>query len=61
MISWKSEISPVEMAQVSSYLLTFQGTTPEAPKAAEGDIWIDPDAPAEEVPTEGEETEVPAT
>ena len=50
------------MAQVSSYLLSFQGTTPEAPKAAEGDIWIDPDAtPTEEVDASNEvqETEIP--
>ena len=39
------------MAQVSSYLLTFQGTTPANPKAAEGEIWIDPDAdPVESTP-----------
>jgi len=43
MISWKSTLKPVEMAQVASYLLTFQGTTPANPKAPEGDIWIDPD------------------
>lgn len=44
MVSWKSELKPLEMAQVSSYLLGFQGTTPAEPKAAEGDVWIDPDA-----------------
>ena len=36
------------MAQVSSYLLTFVGTTPANPKAPEGEIWIDPDAPPAE-------------
>ena len=44
MVAWKSILKPAEMAQVSSYLLTFQGTTPANPKAAEGDIWVDPDA-----------------
>ena len=29
------------MAQVSSYVLTFQGTTPAEPKAPEGIIWED--------------------
>ncbi len=43
MISWKATLKPLEMAQVGSYLLTFQGTTPANPKAPEGDIWIDPD------------------
>jgi len=50
MISWKSELSPAEMAQVASYVLGFEGTTPAEPKAPEGDIWIDPDAPIETTP-----------
>lgn len=41
MVSWKTELKPLEMAQVASYVLQFQGTTPTEPKAAEGDIWID--------------------
>ncbi|MBT8255094.1 MAG: c-type cytochrome [Bacteroidia bacterium] len=45
MISWKSELNPGEVAQVSSYLLQFEGTIPAEPKAPEGEIWIDPDAP----------------
>lgn len=51
MVSWKTELKPVEMAQVASYLLTFQGTTPAEPKDPEGEIWVDPDAapPADEV------------
>ena len=48
MVSWKSILKPAEMAQVSSYLLTFVGTTPANPKAAEGELWVDPNAPAEE-------------
>ncbi|MGB5818958.1 MAG: cbb3-type cytochrome c oxidase N-terminal domain-containing protein [Saonia sp.] len=54
MVSWKQTLKPLEMAQVASYLLTFQGTTAANPKAAEGDVWIDPDAPQEEseTPTE---------
>ena len=34
MVAWKSILKPVEMAQVSSYLLTFQGTTPANPKSS---------------------------
>ncbi len=48
MIAWKQSLKPSEMAQVASYLLTFQGTTPANPKEAEGDIWIDKDAPVGE-------------
>ena len=41
MVSWKQDLTPYEIAQVGSYLLGFQGTTPAAPKAAEGDVWVD--------------------
>ncbi|NNK18113.1 MAG: c-type cytochrome [Maribacter sp.] len=53
MVAWKQTLKPLEMAQVASYLLQFQGTTPANPKAPEGDIWIDENAPTkEEAPTE---------
>lgn len=52
MIAWKQNLKPAEIAQVASYVLSFQGTTPANPKAAEGDIWVDPNAPAQETPTE---------
>ncbi|AGC75325.1 cytochrome c oxidase cbb3-type subunit 3 [Nonlabens dokdonensis] len=45
MVAWKQDLKPLEMAQVASYVLTFEGTTPAEPKAAEGEIWTDPDAP----------------
>ncbi|WP_299100637.1 cbb3-type cytochrome c oxidase N-terminal domain-containing protein [uncultured Winogradskyella sp.] len=49
MISWKKEgLSPLEIAQVASYVLQFQGTTPAEPKAAEGDIWVDENAESPE-------------
>jgi len=41
MVAWKQSLKPAEMAQVASYLLQFQGTTPANPKDAEGDIWVD--------------------
>ncbi|MDC8005208.1 cbb3-type cytochrome c oxidase N-terminal domain-containing protein [Aureisphaera galaxeae] len=50
MVAWKSELKPSQIAQVASYLLTLQGTTPAEPKAAEGEIWVDPEAPVEEIP-----------
>ena len=49
MIAWKAQLKPLEMAQVASYVLTFQGTTPANPKVAEGDIWVDKST---ETPTE---------
>lgn len=47
MVSWKSELKPLEMAQVASYVLQFQGTIPAEPKDPEGEIWINPDPPKE--------------
>lgn len=46
MVPWKASLAPVEIAQVSSYILTLQGTTPANPKDPEGELWVDPDAPA---------------
>jgi cytochrome c oxidase cbb3-type subunit 3 len=57
MIAWKASLKPAEMAQVASYLLQFQGTTPANPKAPEGEIWVDESAPSEEGTENPEETE----
>ncbi|MFV9550297.1 cbb3-type cytochrome c oxidase N-terminal domain-containing protein [Algibacter sp. PT7-4] len=48
MIAWKAQLKPSEMAQVASYVLSFQGTTPAKPKPAEGDIWV---SETEDTPT----------
>ena len=48
MVPWKKDLKPSEMAQVASYVLQFQGTTPAEPKAAEGDIWVDETAVEED-------------
>ncbi|MFS4491288.1 cbb3-type cytochrome c oxidase N-terminal domain-containing protein [Maribacter sp. 2308TA10-17] len=55
MVAWKQILKPLEMAQVSSYILTeINGKTPANPKAAEGEIWVDPDAPVKEEAPEQE-------
>ncbi len=64
MVSWKQDLNPQEIAQVSSYVLEFQGTTPAEPKTAEGDVWIDQDAAPKELEdtsTDEDEAEVPST
>ncbi|MEO2052532.1 MAG: cbb3-type cytochrome c oxidase N-terminal domain-containing protein [Allomuricauda sp.] len=45
MVAWKQTLKPAEIAQVASYVLSLGGTTPANPKAPEGDIWVDPNAP----------------
>ena len=39
MIAWEATISQKERQQLTSYILTLQGTTPATPKAPEGDVW----------------------
>ena len=56
MIAWsKNGLKPSEIAQVSSYVLTLEGTTPANPKAPEGDVWVDEKAPPSKIPTEAME------
>lgn len=45
MIPWQDQLSPEQMQQVSSYILTLKGTTPANPKAPQGE-------PYSENPTE---------
>ena len=54
MVPWKTELSPLEMAQVASYVLGFQGTTPTEPKDPEGELWINLEElkQTEELPTD---------
>ncbi|GGI57977.1 cbb3-type cytochrome c oxidase N-terminal domain-containing protein [Winogradskyella haliclonae] len=61
MVSWKKEgLKPSEMAQVASYILQFQGTTPTDPKAPEGKLWVDESAPKENLETDSEKTTLPS-
>jgi len=50
MISWKSQLSPVQMQQVSSYILTLVGTNPPNAKEPQGELYEAPEeAPSEAV------------
>ena len=51
MVAWKANLKPIEMAQVASYVLQFQGTIPANPKEAEGDIWVDESEGTSEEPS----------
>ena len=42
MISWKSQLSPNQIQEVSSYILSLKGTNPANQKAAEGEKWVEP-------------------
>jgi cytochrome c oxidase cbb3-type subunit 3 len=39
MVAWEQTLKPLERAQVASFVLSLQGTTPAEPKEAQGDLW----------------------
>jgi cytochrome c oxidase cbb3-type subunit 3 len=38
MISWKDQLSPAQIQQVASYIISLQGSNPPNPKAPQGEI-----------------------
>jgi cytochrome c oxidase cbb3-type subunit 3 len=48
MIPWQDQLSPEQMQQVSSYILTLKGTSPAVPKEPQGELYVP--APAEAAP-----------
>ncbi len=42
MISWKSQLSPNQIQEVGSYVLSLEGTNPPNQKEAQGDKWVEP-------------------
>ena len=50
MVSWQNQLNPEQIRNVSSYILTLQGTNPENPKAPQGELYIPPEP--EEVPAD---------
>ncbi len=41
MISWKEQLSPVQIAQVVNYVLTLKGTNPPDAKEKQGELYVD--------------------
>src|SRR5690606_11672795 len=39
MVPWKDDLSPKQIAQVASYILSMQGTTPANPKEPQGELY----------------------
>ncbi len=44
MISWKTQLNPKQMQEVSSFILTLRGTNPPNPKAPEGVLYVEQDS-----------------
>jgi cytochrome c oxidase cbb3-type subunit 3 len=49
MISWKATLKPKQMQEVASYVLSLQGSNPKDAKVAEGETWVDLNAPKSDV------------
>jgi cytochrome c oxidase cbb3-type subunit 3 len=57
MRAWQEDLSPKMMQDLTSYIISLQGTNPEGAKAPEGDKWVpEENEPVAEV-TESEEAE----
>lgn len=41
MVAWKTSLSSEEIAQVSSYVMSLEGTNPPDAKGPEGDVWTE--------------------
>lgn len=57
MIPWQDQLSPEQIQQVSSYILTLKGTTPANPKAPQGE----PSSAAPQEPAPADSTAVVAS
>jgi cytochrome c oxidase cbb3-type subunit 3 len=44
MKSWKEDFSPVQIAQLASFVKTLHGTNPPAPKEKQGELYTENDA-----------------
>jgi cytochrome c oxidase cbb3-type subunit 3 len=62
MLAWKDDLNPLQIQQVASFVLAFQGTTPAVAKAPQGELWVAPteEAPAPDAPEETQEPADPA-
>lgn len=56
MVPWEDQLSPEEIQQVASYILTLKGTSPANPKEPQGELVGG--APAVETPAESDSTAV---
>ena len=41
MISWKGQLTPKQIQQLASYILTLKGSNPVGPKEPQGEIWAE--------------------
>jgi cytochrome c oxidase cbb3-type subunit 3 len=47
MISWKDQLTPNQIAQLSSFIRSIAGSNPPGAKEPEGDVWVEGLAPSD--------------
>jgi len=57
MIAWKGTLKPKEIQAVASYVISLKGSNPKDPKAPDGEIWVDENAPASAAAAPAADTE----
>ncbi len=57
MKSWKDDFSPKQLAQLASFVKSLQGTTPAAPKAPQGELYIEAESSDAAAAEEQEQTQ----
>jgi cytochrome c oxidase cbb3-type subunit 3 len=57
MISWQTMLSPSDMRDVGSYIMTLRGTNPPNPKEPEGELYT-PETQENEAPVESDTLEI---
>ncbi len=54
MISWEAQLTPVQIQEVASYVISLQGSNPENAREPQGEIWKEGDAVATDSETNEE-------
>ena len=52
MIPWESQLTPKQMQQLASYIITLEGTAPEGAKDPEGELYVRDEPDTEEIRVE---------
>ena len=60
MISWKTQLKPAEIAALTSYIISLQGTGSATQKAPQGELWTEGGAPVDTSATAPDSTAVRA-
>lgn len=56
MKSWKDDFSPMQIAQLTSFLRTFKGTNPTNPKEKQGELYVESEQKTDSIPANKTDT-----